>query len=217
MRKNNKKGVSVIELHELIVIVPEICNLFLSGLIFMSVFNWINKVEIDTYVFLIWSLIANVIITSVSKMLHLFIYGATDINIDTLIVLSCSIAVISPFFISLIYNSRRLAKLMGSISHKTFNNDILDDVVDMEKRNMVAAYIKNTDIYYTGALVVYEEKGKDSYITLIEYEVVDKNSNKVLQDSTKSKTVAVLNMQDIYRLEIYYEDGSRTWTMLSEQ
>ena len=61
-----------INLKDLITIMPDVINLFLSGFIFVCTYNWLNK-KTDTSILTVWSLFISILIKSFYATLHNYI------------------------------------------------------------------------------------------------------------------------------------------------
>lgn len=78
---------------------------------------------------------------------------------------------------------------------------------------MMSVYLKESNIYYIGRFAFREEKGIDSWICLIKYGVFEKESNKKIYDPDKGglKSSVVINLSNVERIELVYEDDSKVW------
>lgn len=205
-----------IDLHELIYIIPELISLFLSGFIFMTLFNWLTKIQMETYIVGIWSLIISTLIKTFCTVLHSVILKEIDFDESLKILIYVIIAIILVFLTIKIRDSKWIEKILSKTNRKTINNDILDDVIDPDKRTMVVAYLKDSSYYYIGAIRLHEEKGIESYIALIEYCLCNKETDKIICDYSEQKSCAIINLQDIERMELIYEENSEKWRWLNK-
>lgn len=66
-------------------------------------------------------------------------------------------------------------------------------------------------------MAIREEKGSDSYIGLIDYQVFNMDTGELLLDTTQEdyQTSVILNLHDLKSVELYYSSGSDTWEWLS--
>ena len=119
-----------------------------------------------------------------------------------------------PFIILKIYNFKITKILLEKICSKTIHKDILDDVIDYQKRTIMTLYLKDSGIFYRGIFKAREEKGSDSYITLINY-ISRNNENDLLIDATEIKTSVLINLRDVERIEMFYENDSEVWGWLN--
>lgn len=75
---------------------------------------------------------------------------------------------------------------------------------------MINIYLKSSNIYDTGRFTFREENGADSWISLVEYCSVDKQTNDPIFDPKSGElcSLVVINFKDIERIEIIYEKDS---------
>ena len=117
-----------------------------------------------------------------------------------------------------IFNSTYIRKILDRISKKTIHEDVLDDVIDYNKRCNVIVNLKDSDIYYAGIFKLKEEKGVESRIVLVNYVEKRKSDDKLILDYGEKdfKTSVVINLSDVESLQLFYEDDSETWRFLSQ-
>lgn len=205
------------DLQELVEIIPELTDLFLYGFIFMKIYIWLSKKQMELYEMGIWSLFINVLIKTFFSVVHSFMWTQCIFPDSVKIAAYVVFAVIVPFLIYLIQNSSIANKLFVSAVKKTLNENILDDVVDPDKRTLMTVYLKDSNIYYIGTCVLREEKGNESYICLIHYESYTKDEHEQIFDSELlGKTCVIINLRDVERIEILYEDDSEVWEFLNK-
>lgn len=106
--------------------------------------------------------------------------------------------------------------MLSKLGKKTFGNDVLKDVIDYDKRTMMLVYLKNDDVIYGGTFRARDERGIESYIVLINYCLYEKNSGKIIRNSSNKKASVVINMKDVERVEMLYENDSKVWEFLNQ-
>ena len=207
-----------ISIKDLIYIIPDLLELFLSGFVFMTFFTWLNNKKIELSTVILWSLFISFIIKSFWSTIHLFILNnmAFTSGAKTLVYLFTGI------FMSLICTysknkSELLRILLYFSSNKSVNDDIFDEIIDYEEPTMLQIYIKASNIFYIGKFCVREEKGLDSWIVIVNYFSVDRTNNEVVYnpDDGNLKSVAMISLKDIERIEVIYENDSRVWKKLT--
>lgn len=77
-------------------------------------------------------------------------------------------------------------------------------------------YIKSSNIYYIGRFSFREENGINSWISLVDYFCVDKNTNEKIFDPEQGglNSSVAINLSNIERIEIIYENDSEVWEKL---
>lgn len=205
-----------ITLNNLIYIVPDLIDLFLSGFIFMVVYSWLINKKYDFSVMTVWSLFISYIIKSICSTIHIFLFTNVGFNDSSKILIYAGAGIAFAFFTVWLRKCKIIQKLLYSTNNKSINDDIFDDIIDYEKATMMKVYLK-TNIYYIGKFCFREENGINSWIVLINYISLVKDSNKALykSDIGDIKSVVTINLRDIERIELIYEDDSMVWERLS--
>lgn len=203
-----------IDLQDLIYMVSDLINLFLSGFIFMTIYNWLTNTEMHLYIIGIWSLFINTLIKTIFSALHIFVCVHIDFNEYLKSLIYVLFAIISAFIVVKIRNSELVKKVLDKLVRKTVSKDIFSDLVD-KKRTILYVYLKDSDFYYSGVLKLREEKGESSYIALIDYILCNKTTCEIVKDYTEYKMAVTINLQDEERIEFLYEDDSETWKWLN--
>lgn len=170
----------------------------------------------ELYIIGIWSLIVNTIIKTFYSAIHYFVLSEITFDQDIKNAIYIITSVVLAFLMIKIRNSKFIERLFNKINRKTVNQDILDDVLDHEKKNVVIVYLKDSSFYYIGTLRLREEKGLSSYIALIEYCLCNKNDDKIKRDYSEQKSSVIINLQDIERMELFYENDSKKWNWLKD-
>lgn len=202
-----------ISIKDLIPIMSDLINLFLSGFIFMYVYNWFNNKKIDISILTIWSLFISTLIKSFYSALHIFILSHVKFPDAIKIIIFSSTGLLFAILFTQLKKTKIFTRILYKVNNKSINDDIFDDIIDYDNRTMMNIYIKSSDVYYTGRFSFREENGINSWISLIEYFCVDKRTNKKLfdpEDGGLCSSVAI-NLKEVERIEIIYEKNSEVW------
>lgn len=197
--------------------IPDLIELFLSGFIFMCIFSFLNNRKYDTSKFLLWCIFISYLIKHFCILIHSIIIPHVEIRNEIQVLTYSIIGCVLPFVIHIVIQSKPMQCILYKTSQKSINDDAFNDIIDYELPTMMQVYLKNSDIYYIGKFCYREEKGMDSWIVLINYGCITKEENKLVYDPDGSelKSVVAINMHDIERIEIIYEDDSKVWKSLS--
>jgi hypothetical protein len=203
-------------LHVLINIVPDLINLFLPGFVFMLTYSWMNVKKYDVSVLTIGSLFISYTISVFYSAMHNFIFKNYDISEAVKSLIYIISGLIFPFVIIYFQNTKIFKKLLRKINHKSIHEDIFDDIIDYNRKTMLQVYIKNSPVVYIGTFKIREEKGLDSYIALINYASMDKNTKTIIFKPSKNdlNSSVIINLRDIERIEVIYEKESDLWKYL---
>jgi len=201
---------------DLIYIVPDLINLFLSGFIFIYTYNWLNNKKIDVSILTVGSLFISFLVKSFYSACHNFIFVNLEINDSVKVIIFSITGFLLALFCTYFKKTKLFTKLLYSINNKSVNDDIFDDIIDYAKKTMMKVYIKSSNVYYIGRFSFREENGINSWISLIEYYCVDKNTNKKIFDPEQGglSSSVVINFNNIERIEIIYEKDSDVWKRL---
>lgn len=208
---------NIISIKDLIPIMSDLINLFLSGFIFMYVYNWLNNKNIDISILTIWSLFISTLIKSIFSTIHIFLFSNYKIPDAIKIIVYSSTGLLLAILITRLKKTKLFTRMLYKMNNKSINDDIFDDILDYDKRTMLKIYIKSSDVYYIGRFSFREENGIDSWIALVEYNCVDKKTNNKLFDPEAGglcSSVAI-NLKEVERIEIIYEDDSKVWEKLN--
>lgn len=195
----------------------DLINLFLSGFIFMHTYNWFNNKKMDISILTIWSLFISTLIKSFYTSVHIFLLSNTKIPDALKIIIYSATGLLLAILFTKLKETKAFNRLLYNINNKSINDDIFDDIIDYDKKTMMKIYIKSSDIYYIGKFSFREENGINSWITLIEYNCVDKKTNKKIFDPVEGglcSSVAI-NLKEVERIEIIYENDSKVWEKMN--
>ena len=172
----------------------------------------------DISVIVLWSLFVNTLIVIFYSAVHSFIFVSYDFHEAVKILIYILTGCILPFVIVYVQKSKLLKEILYRTNNKSINSDIFEDIIDYDKTTMMKVYIKGSDVYYIGAFKYREEKGLDSYIVLINYASLNKETVKTVFKPSKEgvKSVVAINLQDIERIEIIYDDESEVWKNMNK-
>lgn len=206
-----------ITLKDLIYIVPNLINLFLSGFIFISTYNWINNKKYDVSILLVQSLFISVLVKAFYSALHVFILPNYSFNNSIKILVYSLTGFLLAFISTRFMTTKFPQKFLYIANNKSINDNIFDDMIDYKKRTMMKIYIKSSDIYYLGRFAFREEKGIESWIALIDYYCLNIKDDDISFDPGHDnlKSSVVINLREVERIEIIYENDSEVWNRLT--
>lgn len=188
--------------------IPELIELFLSGFIFMCIFSKLNCKEFDISILCLCSLFISHMIKISFSWIHSFIFASYDVNDNLKVIAYVVTGVILPFIATYIYKSEIFRKILLKTNSQTVNSDIFNDIFDYDTKTIVQVFLKDSDYYYIGTLILKEENREDAYIALIDYAFMNKNDNNVDHRSDLNN-LALINLNDVERLEVHYSSNSQ--------
>lgn len=205
-----------INIKDLIPIMSDLINLFLSGFIFMYAYNWINNKKIDTSILAICSLFISTLIRSFYSAIHIFVLPNIKIHDAIKIIVYSFTGFLFAVLLTYLKKLKVFRQILYQINNKSINDDIFDDIIDYDKKTMMNIYLKSSDVYYIGRFSFREENGNDSWISLVEYYSMDKKTNNPIFNPKAGglNSSVAINLKDVERIEIIYEKDSETWERL---
>lgn len=193
-----------ININSIIGQIPDILQYFVSGFIFMTVFLFFTskKYENNSFLTIICVIISYCITTALKA-------NNPNINNNQLTGWSIFFALLISILFSKFVNSKLFNKICMKVNHKSINDDIWKDIIDYKVGNILVLYSRDNRFIYTGVLLEHEEKENKSWFVLVDYTVEDTVS-KTLRSTVgqKIKSCITINLNDISRIEIFYDEKS---------
>lgn len=94
--------------------------------------------------------------------------------------------------------------MMVTLFHKTSNDNIWRDVLDLTHESNLKLYIRDADYYIIGHHRNIEEKGDDSWIVLTEFIKHSKDDNQVIETHDgQEKDMIAIRLSDVEYAEIF--------------
>lgn len=108
------------------------------------------------------------------------------------------------FFVSWIFCAKWFSQVMVKLFHKTPNDNIWRDVLDLRNGSNLKLYIREEDYYVMGHHRNIEEKGDDSWIVLTGFVKLNKSDNTELESHKgDNKSMIAIRLADIEYAEIF--------------
>lgn len=109
--------------------------------------------------------------------------------------------------IAILSQRKWFKRITVKLFHKTLNNDIWRDVLDLENGSNLKVYLKDKDYYIIGHHKNHEEKGNDSWLALSAFAKYDKETNQNYKDEPNylenPHIVITVRFSDIEHIEIF--------------
>ena len=186
---------------------PLILPYIIPGYLTIKCFEFTLSKKIDTKNLLIFSCAISYCFLSLISLLRIkwlkTIPNTPFINSALSIILG--IVVVS--IIAMLSQRKWFKKLTVKLFHKTLNDDIWRDVLDLENGSNLKVYLKDKDYYLIGHHKNHEEKGNDSWLALSGFAKFDKETNKNYKSEpsyiNNEKIVITVRFSDIEHIEIF--------------
>ena len=185
--------------------IPVLLQYYLPGLWTITVFKYFCSKEIQTESQTILACVVSYVLLSLSDLLSNLpflqfirnsVWGKSGISI----ILGTLLAL----FISSVFGARWFSLVMVKLFHKTPNDNIWRDVLDLTHGSNLKLYIRGADYYVVGHHRNIEENGDGSWIVLTGFIKYGKDSDKKMEDHEgKQKDMIAVRMSDVEYVEIF--------------
>ena len=193
----------IISIKDIIGIIPEILQYFVSGFIFVFIFKTICSKKIDNTMQLIGSCVLSFIWVSLIKSLNEIIWGSCLLsNLWVIVMISILLSLITSLIFSKIYTSNcfrnRLVKWFGISPH----NSVWDNVVNRKATN-IKVYLKGKEFYWIGHLYSYEDNGNDSWFCIHKPIKYDQQNQMLYNQGNNENAYLIFKINDVECIEIF--------------
>ncbi len=186
---------------------PLILQYIVPGYISIVVFNFALSKKINIKDTLIAGCVVSYSLLSMVSLIRIRWFHWIP---DTAIInsgLSILIGIIVVCLIAILSQRKWFRKLTVKLFHKTLNNDIWRDILDLENGSNLKVYLKDKEYYIIGHHKNHEEKGDDSWLALSAFAKFDKVTNQNYKNEPgyldKKDVMIALRFSDIEHIEIF--------------
>lgn len=179
----------------------------------MNIYSKLNHKQYEVSVICLWSLFISYTIKNTYGLLHKFILVSYNFPEEFKTILYIIAGIIMPCVITILSRNRMIETFLLKINHQTIHEDIFDDLIDYKETTGMAVYLKDSNIYYLGVFSLKSEES--SYISLINYAIMDKETDAVIHEPTNPTTV-LISLDNVERIEFKYSHTSNVWKRLEK-
>lgn len=177
------------------------------GYVALSVLSFTLSKKTDTKNTLLFSCVISYVLLSLVSIIRIKWFKQIP---DTAIInsgLSIIIGILLVCLIAVLSQRQWVKKLTVKLFHKTLNDDIWRDVLDLENGSNLKVYLKGQDYYVIGHHKNHEENGENSWIALSAFAKFDKATNKNYKNEPsyldRNDIIITLRLSDIEHIEIF--------------
>lgn len=199
------------EFKKIIDSLPLLLQYILPGYLAIKWFEFALSKKIDTKNELIFSCITSYFFLSLVSLIRIkwFQKIPNTAIINSALAMIFGIIIVS--LIAFLSQQKQFRKITVKLFHKTLNDDIWRDVLDLEHGSNLKVYLKDKDYYIIGHHKNHEEKGNDSWLALSGFGKYDRETNKNYKcepNFTEAKKenenrIIVIKFSDIEHIEIF--------------
>ena len=132
-------------------------------------------------------------------------------EIPNIAIINSGIAIIVGTIISMIlafiFCTKTFSKILVFLFHKTPNEDIWRDILDLKEGSNLKIYLRDKDYYIIGHHKNHEEKGEDSWIAVSAFGKFDVETNENYTEEPSflddENVVYTVRLSDVEHIEIF--------------
>lgn len=207
METTQKKVNNINEFKNVLDNLPLILQYIVPGYLTIKWFGFTLSKKIDTKNLLIFSCAVSYCFLSLISLLRIQWFKSIPDTAFINSALSIILGIIIVSIITILSERKWFKKITVKLFHKTLNNDIWRDVLDLENGSNLKVYLKDKDYYLIGHHKNHEEKGNDSWLALSGFAKFDKETNKNYKYEpnyiNNEKIIITVRFSDIEHIEIF--------------
>lgn len=197
------------EINLIIDSIPNILQYYLPGYWVIFLFGYLCSKKISGKIVHIMSCVLSYILLTFTAFLRIkvdiisklpdtvFVNSGVTIAIGTLLIL----------IFSMVFISNTFSKIMVKLFHKTPNDDIWRDVLDLKNGSNLKIYVKDADYYVIGHHKNHEEKDGEAWFAISAFAKFHKKSNTPYRDEPShlddENVIYAIRFSDIEHIEIF--------------
>lgn len=170
----------------------------------MIIFKGITGINISNTYTAIFSCVFSYILLSISELAFVWIKDLASFTTNIYIrsIISIIIGLSLSIIFGVCYHTKKLSKIIKSISGKTQYRRIWRDVIDLDNGSNLKIYVKNNSYYVYGHFRNVEEYEDDPYIAVFGYGKYDKVTNELIDNEINYMNDNLENNNHIYMIKM---------------
>ena len=179
--------------------IPVVLQYFLPGYWGIILFAFFNSKKVDNKT----ALILSCLLSYISLALISLVYQIDNPLIQSGV--SFIAITISAILISLLYSAKWFKTILVKHFHKTPNNDIWRDILNLEDGSNLKVYFKDSDIGLVGHHFVHEENGDNSWFAVSAPVKFNITTDEII-DATKQDDknfIVTFSLSDLEHIEFF--------------
>ncbi len=168
-------------------------------------FKYFCSKEIQKESQTILACVVSYVLLSISDLLsNIPFLGGIKVSVLGKSGISIILGTLLALLISSVFCAKWFSGVMVALFHKTPNDNIWRDVLDLTNGSNLKLYIRDADYYIIGHHRNIDEKGDDSWVVLTEFIKHNKNDNRVIETHEgKKDDMIAIRMSDVEYAEIF--------------
>lgn len=197
------------EINLIIDSIPNILQYYLPGYWVIFLFGYLCSKKISGKIVHIMSCVLSYILLTFTAFLRINVDIISKLP-DTALVnsgVAIAIGTLLILIFSMIFISNIFSKIMVKLFHKTPNDDIWRDVLDLKNGSNLKIYVKDADYYVIGHHKNHEEKDGEAWLAISAFAKFHKKSNTPYRDEPSylddENVIYTIRFSDIEHIEIF--------------
>lgn len=184
--------------------IPVILQYFIPGFLCLIIFKGITGINISNTYTAIFSCVFSYILLSISELAFVWIKDLASFTTNIYIrsIISIIIGLSLSIIFGVCYHTKKLGKIIKSISGKTQYRRIWRDVIDLDNGSNLKIYVKNNSYYVYGHFRNVEEYEDDPYIAVFGYGKYNKVTNELIENEIDYMNENLKNDNHIYMIKM---------------
>lgn len=184
--------------------IPVILQYFIPGFLCLIIFKGITGINISNTYTAIFSCVFSYILLSISELAFVWIKDLASFTTNIYIrsIISIIIGLSLSIIFGVCYHTKKLGKIIKSISGKTQYRRIWRDVIDLDNGSNLKIYVKNNSYYVYGHFRNVEEYEDDPYIAVFGYGKYNKVTNELIENEINYMNENLKNDNHIYMIKM---------------
>ena len=201
--------ISIKELNAVLDSIPTLLQYFIPGYWTIFIFKYFCSKKITHYITNIMACVISYILISFT-ILSRARFDFLD-NVPNVPIINSCIAImlgtVSAIVVAMLFSSKWFSKITVLLFHKTPNEDIWRDVLDLRNGSNLKIYIKSADYYIIGHHKNHEEKEGDCWLAVTAFAKYDKKTNLICKNEPSflddENVIYTIRFSDIEHIEIF--------------
>lgn len=190
--------------------IPKFLQYFIPGYWTLVIFKYFCSKKLEAHITNIMSCVISYILLTTVSMLRLSVNIPKIVIPDNEIInsfIAIILGTIIAILISMLFSAKWFSKITVKIFHKTLNDEMWRDVLDLENGSNLKIYLRNEPYYIIGHHKNHEEKGEESWLAVSAFAKYDKNTNKNYNNEPSflddENVIYTIRFSDIEHIEIF--------------
>lgn len=196
-----------IDIIDIINSIPSILQYFVSGFIFVIIFQFLISRKFKNSTITISSCIISFTWVSLINLLDYLFNKPIFSNLWFISLFSILLSIVTSILFSKLFLSKKFNKFLVRNYSVTQHESVWNNIIDYQNGTNIKVYLKNQPYYYIGHLYSHEENGLDSWFSIsapMKYKEIDCGDDILIFDQQgNTDAYLVFNLKDIEIIQLF--------------